>query len=450
MKHLEAKQGFICNLAIGFFFLLILLSIQFHEMWRDELHTWAVALSSMSIEDIFRIRGSDGHPGLWYIVAYFLSRMTRHPLVFQLFHVAIATGSAAIFLKHAPFTVWKRLMFAFGYYSVFEYALITRAYGLGIALAFLSAAVMLSPRPRALLVGVALFFATQASAYSAILAGAIAPLMLVEFFRSLRKKETERYGWAIGLALVTVGIGLAAWQVLPPAGALASSLAARFTVSTAIQALSDFFSAFYPLPPFERAFWNQNVLASPGLKAILGGLVLLLTMALLARTPIVLSLSYVPGLVAMTAVNAYYEGYLRHHGHFFILFVCCLWLAEKYPKWHSGPWLLTEAWRLGDLLLYSALAIQMAAGFFALQQDWRLPFSGAEETAAVVHARGWDQGRLHGDIDFASSAVATYLDHDFHYPRTNATGKFVNWETRRLRPLAQPEMMVEMIADAES
>src|SRR5688572_5900249 len=119
-----------------------------HVMWRDEWRAWMIARNSASIAELVENLRYDGHPGLWYTILYALSRIERDPLAMKLAHVAIAGAAVWIVARHSPFTRLQRLLFAFGYFAFFEYATISRAYGLGLLLSVAACAVFVGHGPR--------------------------------------------------------------------------------------------------------------------------------------------------------------------------------------------------------------------------------------------------------------------------------------------------------------
>ena len=51
----------------GFYFLLSIIGILNHEMWRDELQAWMVAIDAHSIAQLFQNVKYEGHPALWHL-----------------------------------------------------------------------------------------------------------------------------------------------------------------------------------------------------------------------------------------------------------------------------------------------------------------------------------------------------------------------------------------------
>ena len=75
-----------------------------HEMWRDEMQAWLIAGASSSIGNLFDNLRYEGHPGLWHIGLYLLSRFTHNPFAMQVVHLMLATGVIFILARFSPFT----------------------------------------------------------------------------------------------------------------------------------------------------------------------------------------------------------------------------------------------------------------------------------------------------------------------------------------------------------
>src|SRR2546425_11878364 len=119
------------------FFVIALIGILNHEMWRDELHCWLIARDSHSFAQLYQNRSYDGHPVLWYALLYILTWFTANPVAMQVLLLVLATASVYLFNRFSSFTAPQRVLFSFGYYSIYEYSMIARSYCLGFFLVIL-------------------------------------------------------------------------------------------------------------------------------------------------------------------------------------------------------------------------------------------------------------------------------------------------------------------------
>ena len=110
------------------------LCVYAHAMWFDELQAWNLARASHSFPELLRHLRYEGHPPLWYLPLYGLTRFTGDPRVMQVLGWVIAVAVDAVVLFRSPFPVPARIAPVAGYFFVFEYSVITRSYGLGVLL----------------------------------------------------------------------------------------------------------------------------------------------------------------------------------------------------------------------------------------------------------------------------------------------------------------------------
>ncbi|MCB0795477.1 MAG: hypothetical protein KDB88_12130, partial [Flavobacteriales bacterium] len=100
-----------------------------HGMWLDEMQHWCLARDSNDLVDLFHNTRNEGHPPLWHLLLFFITRTTSDPVAMQVLHGLIALCSIYLVLWHAPFPLSWRVLLVFGYFFAFEYAVISRNYG---------------------------------------------------------------------------------------------------------------------------------------------------------------------------------------------------------------------------------------------------------------------------------------------------------------------------------
>ena len=124
-------------IIIILFSALLAIGMYFHEMWRDELQPWMTVRHCHSFSELLQNKKYDGHPILWYLFPYFASKFTGNPLAMQIIHLLIAGGTVYLVTNYSPFSRLQKLLFAFGYFALYEYAVIARDYAIGIFFLFL-------------------------------------------------------------------------------------------------------------------------------------------------------------------------------------------------------------------------------------------------------------------------------------------------------------------------
>lgn len=428
--------------AIGFlvaaFFGLGLLLILNHPLWQDEWQAWLIARGSGSLTELFHNIRYDGHPGLWYLFLYLLSRWTSHPLAIQLFHLGLATTTVWIFLRYSPFTRLQKILFIFGYFPFFEYAIISRNYAAGILLIFTYCAIFVQtlPKKHLLLAGL-LFLLCQTSVYGVLLAMALgAALIFRELWDNRFNPIRPQRGLIIFSAILGAGIFLAVLQLMPPHDSgFAVDWRGNFDWPVLVRTGNTIWESYIPLPDLNYHFWNTNLIQLPYLKLFFSLLLLAFPLLLFRRQPSVLTLFSLGTLAILSFTYTKYPGSLRHHGHLFILLIAALWLSSYSPD-RPG-----ESRRFGKIVEFCQqrrngfisliLAAQLTAGLLAASLSLGYPFSAGEETARYIQAHGLDNMLIAGDEDDAASVISGYLNRPLYYLCANRLGTFVIWDQQR-------------------
>src|SRR5215472_1402944 len=306
-----------------------------HEMWRDELHCWLVARDAVTPWEVVRARVYDGQPPLWYLVLWVLTRFTWRPVVMQVLHVGIATANVALFARFAPFGRPVRALFAFGYFAVYEYAAISRCYGLALLFVLLLAAGHTRRHERPFATGALLAVLALTATVATAVAGAYSAALMIELLAARRGgARTTWRAWA-PIAFGVAGCLAAALSAWPPA----DSTVARFRDMPGLTtdfAPTRIIRGILPIPNVDFFFWNSNALMSC---EPLRRVALLTAIAIAAWLVFVLSraraaavLFAVGAALLVVLFGFVYGGDTRHHGFFFVLFLMGAWLAGAAPS----------------------------------------------------------------------------------------------------------------------
>lgn len=428
-----------------------------HEMWRDELQIWMLARDSGSwLELLQNLRYETGHPFLWYVCLFGLSRWTRSPIAMQAFHLAIATASIFLLVRFSPFSWMQKALFAFGYFALYEYGIISRNYGLGLLLLFGACVLIQQRRQRYWPIAGLLFLAANTNFYALICAAAIALLLSVDFCHQPRSEWNLRQRiWDLGLSLIIVvaGISLYYWQLLPPAdGGISPGGLKPLTIQSVTSAIAVIGKSYLPLPWLTLNFWNTNFFRE-GDAALLAIALMIGTIAVFIRKPLILLL-YTSGTSAIVLIALLkHGGGVRHWGFAFVLLVICFWLAPEFPEASWKPprfWLRLHFWlnQQHCRLFTGILLVQLLAGAFAYGMDWVFPFSQAQATAQFIQQQNMTAGQLVGDRDWAALTVSGFLDQPLYYPASDRIGTFIIWNNQRFdRPL--PEVIDQIQQQAQ-
>ncbi|WP_346293346.1 hypothetical protein [Sphaerothrix gracilis] len=461
------------------FFILGLIGINHHEIWRDEFQAWLIARDSQSILELLTHIGNEGHPGLWHLCLYGLSHLTHNPFAMQLFHLLIAAGTVYLFAKYSPFTTAQKTLFAFGYFPFFEYAIISRNYGLGILFTFLCCTFFSSRSKRLLPIAVILALLANTSPYGLIFSFIFWLILLfnqIDGFSHLRHfSSLINRSFISASGFVFTSWIIAVLQMIPalrnkpvvrPVEAVQTHLPTTHPLLEESirmgRAFTTIWKSYVPLPNFfQYDFWNTNILsekisflptiggevgsASDILSFLFSAALFLIAVKILIKKPLILFI-YLTGSFALVLFSyLIFFGALRHHGHLFIWFLTCLWLSKSIPSKTSNN-LSNESGRFGDRFakkfLTVLLLIHAVSGIFAYRMDLVHPFSMSQATASYIKTHNLANLVTIGTRDKEVTAIAGYLDKEIYYPEIE---RFSSFWGRRRRELLDNQRLFQAI-----
>jgi hypothetical protein len=459
-KNIESRLDSYNEKTFRWFVLLVYvlfatMNIITHEMWRDELQPWVMAVSSNSLSELFFNIRYEGHPPLWYLMLYALSRATQSFAAMQALHLAIALAVAYVFLRFAPFTRLQRLLFVFGYFPLYEYAAISRGYAIGILLLFCLCVVMQKGgRWKYIACGVILFLLSFTTVYGFIITIAFFTVFVLKYAAD-REMRIHKWQMALCAIMVPAGLFVSAYITIPKGQTRCKPFVTGFNEMRAPKALASPWKAFCPIPQQKITFWNSNIVRSKGLLVILGPLVLYLSFLLLARNRDVLLLFFISVFLMLGFQYSKYPGSMRHHGHYYMMFIACLWLCTFYgSQWQPAKLFRGVAdtgSKIAPVFWGVLLTVQAVAGIEASVMEWGFTFSQSKNTAAYLVTNGFAGLPMIGDEDTATSSVAMRMHRDIYYPAVDSMGSFVVFSTQNFRKTDE-RMVVEKareMSDAE-
>ena len=421
-----------------------------HELWRDEAQPWLVALHSSSLLELFRHIKYEGHPGLWYTCLFLLSRVTESPIAMQLLHLAIGAAAVWIFARYAPFTPLQRVLFAFGYFPLYEYTVVSRDYGLGMLLLLATCAALGARTLRFPLVVLLFALLPHTNVFAAIIGLALGIALLADRWLPggpVLAQGVSRTQLAGGALLVAISVGLAVLQTMPPADLHLNQISRpRPELRFLAKRFRSVVPALFPIPqpqphwwmePSRRSWWELRPWRAPAAVAAYA-LIFWVGLGLLARLRSLLFLAAtMAGLVTFMYLR--FPGELRHFGYFFVALVMALWLGkiEDARRGMASDGWIGRAWSSAQGNLFTLLlGVHAVGGLMAVGLERRYVFSNAKETAAYLVEHGLDRAPLVVQHDF-SQAVLLYLGRkQAYFPRSDRTGSFGMWDRERFPPVS--------------
>lgn len=419
------------------FFVIALLGMLSHEMWRDEHQAWLVARDANSLPQLLDNMNYEGNPALWHFFLYWITRVTHDPIYMQAFHLLVATSFIFIFNRYAPLSNLHKILFSFGYFPLYEYAVISRSYALGILLVFGVCALYKNRTTKYILIGVLLALLANVTIYAVVIASCIAGIIVLDYFLYQQKNRKAMMQLATGLVIFILGVAFSLYQIWPdkdnsfPAP-YATSL---FDFTRWGEVSSKLFTTYLYIPQIEEHFWNTNIYFKDNLS---GGWVLLSIIIFAAaifvflRKPLMLLL-YLGMTIGLFSVF-YYTALMhsRYCGYLLIALVVCYWLSEYYPEKKYYSSLASLGKRISKPFFTTILSFSVIGAIVAYTMEMQYKFSPSKEVANYVKENKLDSLPVVGITDFTISPLATYLDKKIYYPQMNDFGSFTIWSKKRI------------------
>jgi len=412
-----------------FYALVSALLLLHHEPWRDEMQCWEIARSSASLSELFFNARYEGHPSAWYLLLFAVTRFTHDFIAVQWLHWLMALASAGLILWRSPFSYWQKGLLVFGYFFLFEYGVLARNYALGVLISLAICSLMQDWRRHWLIIHLLLFCWMQCSLFAALLAVAFyVPL----FFRSIGEAKTGVFHWqktTIGAGIFIAGLLLAATDMAPPADTHYAA-AWKWANPDWQPALGAFFRAMAPLPPwdlhgwgshvfFKWMDWDQRVLAECSLSVVL----LSGCFWSLRKSPFALAFFALAWLAISVFLAVKMQGYIRHHGHFYLAWVMAFWLKNGAVASAPTASLDKPANAFFTLILLVQLISAVPMAYF----DLKYPFSQSMAVANFLRENHLEDRFIVGDYDYAASAVSFHLRRPIYYPNQLKSGTYLRW-----------------------
>ncbi len=398
-----------------------------HSMWRDELQAWMIAAASATPFDLYRAMRNEGHPGLWHALLWLASSVWNDPAAMRALQLAISLGLVGLIVRHAPFSRLEKILVCVGYYLLFEYTVIARAYGLGMLLLLFAVHRRAAEPARPWTPWLCLGLAANTSVFGALMSIAFATVFLWEARGDWRRTLPALAAFGLLLALAAV------WMMPAADTAFGPPPAWHVTPDTLIAVLRKFVRALVPAGPTAPWGWDPDVFALAGVRfaesrtvavaAAIG--VSVLALAALgdqaSRAGFALA-----ALLILGFLHVYGNiGAARHIGAIYVAFLGFLWFARMRS---GGALVRRPAPALSAAVLLAAGA---AGGLGAAQTALSRPFSRGADVASFLRATYPADVFVIGAVDFASSAVAGALSRPIYYPACDCLGTFIRWNTQR-------------------
>ncbi len=383
-------------IATFVFFILTTLGAFYHELWADEIIPWQIAKSSSSLWNLYEHYQYEGHTFIWYAMVWGVHHTVGSLIYMQLTHILLASSAIIIFLKYVPFSTTEKLLYIFGYFMFYEYAVISRPYILGVLSVF-AISVFLQKSNASIkylyYASISIFALANTSLYGIVLSFAYVPVICIRIWKNMGIKEGILLPFVMFL-----GITLAFYQVLPPAdgGFVNSEWRFYFDGNLFVDVADQIFTAYIPIPDFtELSSWNSNFFITcfhndyyKYSVAIFSIFMVLAVGYYLKPNKEALFIYLVATLGILSFAYLKYKGTLRHHGYLYIILVACIWQYKSSSAFPKAPKTIKD--KLLKASFSIVLLCHFLAGAYSYIKDLLLPFDLTESMVAYINKESLD------------------------------------------------------------
>jgi hypothetical protein len=418
-------------LVFAAYVVLLILGLYHHEMWRDEYEEYLQARDAEGFLGIGNIM-NQGHAMLWQSCLWVITRFTHDPLAMKFFHGIIAASFAFVLIFKSPFKLWQSGLLLFGYFFLFEYAVISRCYAFGVLFFMLFAWNYSKNKKLTWSTGVLLFLLANTSIYAMMLASVLVGwLFFMEIVLSKDQLKTNLKSKLPIIFFAGIGILLAYLQIRPqPDNSFPlNRVIWPFDQYRSDAAITQFFSAFVPICKFNTPhFWNTNFLMD---KMSLVGwywsllVFIIVSLPFLGRKSILVLWLCGVGLILFFQYHTGFR-YARYYGHFFLWWLLCFWLIKE-DIYHFRFYKI-----LGLTVFILVITSQAIGGIMMYYADWTQKFSRGPEVARYLKSKGYANSYMIGTVDFSLSPISAELDRKIYTMQHKKLCSNTKWDGARL------------------
>lgn len=429
--NLRSKSTYLYFLTL-LYFTLSLIGMLHHELWLDEAHHWLLARDSNSFIELIENTRYEGHPLLWNILLYGITRFTLNPFWMQFLHILISTTVVLVFLKKAPFNWIFKILFIFGYFILFEYNLISRNYSLGILFLFLACSVFKDRDQKFMLLSLYLALASNTHLMFTIIAFAF---FLIVLWESILNKQLFKIQTIAGCLVFLIGLTAIIVQIQTTQSGWLLDPIQQIPFDERLRSgFVSVFKGWITIPDFRTIyFWNSNfvVNSSRSISAVLAVLIYLLPLLLFYKNKKTLYFVY----IALIGVQIFFfvtqRAATRFHGMNYIILIIALWMEHYYTSERSKLKDYLTDFNLILLrkpIIYSILLIQFFSGIHAYSMDYIYPFTSAKETVDYLKKEGLDSKEI-VSVTCDGTLISAYLERKVYFLCSGNYESFCHWNT---------------------
>lgn len=425
---------------LGWFIYICLTSAQ-HVLWRDEMRALSIAKAGPFWE-LPKLLKNEGHPILWYFLLNISYGIFKNTVVLKVISVLVALASVALFFFYSPFKFWQKILFAFSFFPLVEYAIPTRNYGISMLLLFGFAALYSKRKEHLIGLSVILALLANTNLHCCVLTMFLIFIWVWEDVVLKCKKFyfKENYTLILALLIVIMGVAFSLYTFYPDGDSRVSSAnlpelsALGYLLLESLLSLGDRFSAIFPLVPK----WSHYLLTW------------IFVAGFLVR-PLYAIVFLAAALFFQLFFTIYYPGFARHQGLLFMFWIALCWIItdKEFLNKHRKD---NKFFKLGRRRLFYFTFIFIFPLVLALQVNQGVHSSITEHT--MVSSSSKDFGEflanntrykdaiLIGEPDYNLESMPYYVDNRIYIPREGVFKDYVSFTKKSKISISLSELLM--------
>ncbi|MGO7211007.1 hypothetical protein ACCS75_07875 [Rhizobium ruizarguesonis] len=409
-------------------------------VWRDEVRALSLALQGDNFIDMLRRMHGEGHPAVWYILLRAAYAVVGSPVVLKIVALTIAAIAAYLLVFRLKLPLSIMLLALFSSFSIFDYAAMSRNYGISMLVIFLIVRSWEKGARNGILLGLLFALLANTNVHSVVLVGGFLAYWFFDLILARPRPPLTAYrAFVTAAAIAAVGIVLCFVTVYPTFNDTGQNDLSgenfALLVLRALALTSSHFMAFYPNSVLELVV--AYPLAAQIFAALMSVLIYGSLLALANRWPALIAAGLVLLGLSLLFTLVYPGGY-RHQALWLVFMIAITALATDSQRDGAGVAGIEAAGGIvtfGRLCFLILLALQVVSGIEKVHQAFiaEIPLSRSKDLGAFIQSRpDLKDAVIMADPDYLVEALPYYVPNRTYLLREERFGAIVRY-TRNAR-----------------
>ncbi len=438
----SSYSNHLCAIMFILYVFVLGLTMAHHELWFDEIHSWNIVKASTTFSDLLLNTRYEGHPPVWYIILWTVSKFTHHLIYVQIAQFIIASLVVFVILFFSPFPLITKIFLPFGYYFLFEYGVLSRNYAIAVLAGCCICFIMRRDfRYKVALYYFLLFIMANTHLLAMLLTASLHLYFLIWNIEQVKNKKIIALHFIFSIIIFLP----AAYFIMPPSD---SSLNLGVWVKQ-----WDFikhmriifqipFRSFIPIPAWwNYSFWNTEFLIEAQSEYFVLKIIdpfiflniIVFIFFVLKKNKKCLGLFSINLILNLVFAFIFPLTTARYVGFIYIGFILALWLYCYENPLNGG----------NRRLVTVLLTFQLIAGIFTISKDIQLPFSNSYTVNELLNEVPQNK-KIVTDY-WALNTLEAYTDKPYYCLEMQKEMSFILWDSEFKKKYEAPNPYVNGI-----